>query len=327
MLLEIGFDIGSIVLGLVGLLVGGNGLVRSATRLAASFGVSPLVIGLTVVAIGTSMPELVVSVSAALQGSSDISIGNVVGSNIANIGLILGLAGLITPLVINTMLIKREIPVMIAVSVIALLMALDGTMGLVEGVVLLAGYVIFTFVLYRFSPSAAADPELTVEIQKLSSADKPPRRVVTAFWLLVWLGVLIAGAQFTVSGAVDIARFLGVSELVIGLTLVAVGTSLPEIVTSVIASIRGESDLAAGNVVGSNIANILVILGTTAIIRPIGVSSDVLTYDFPIMLVFSVLLLPFVLDRKLQRWQAAILLLAYVGYIIFSLSRGALLAG
>ncbi len=327
MLLEIGFDIGSIVLGLVGLLVGGNGLVRSATRLAASFGVSPLVIGLTVVAIGTSMPELVVSVSAALQGSSDISIGNVVGSNIANIGLILGLAGLITPLVINTMLIKREIPVMIAVAVLALLMALDGTMGLVEGGILLAGYVIFTFVLYRFSPSAAADPELTVEIQKLSSADKPPRRVVTAFWLLVWLGVLIAGAQFTVSGAVDIARFLGVSELVIGLTLVAVGTSLPEIVTSVIASIRGESDLAAGNVVGSNIANILVILGTTAIIRPIGVSSDVLTYDFPIMLVFSVLLLPFVLDRKLQRWQAGLLLLAYVGYIIFSLSRGVVAAG
>jgi cation:H+ antiporter len=327
MILEIGFDIGTIALGLIGLLVGGNGLVRSASRLAASFGISPLVIGLTVVAIGTSMPELVVSVSAALQGSSDISIGNVVGSNIANIGLILGLAGLITPLAINTMLIKREIPVMIVVSVGALLVAMSGSIGQLEGVLLAVGFVVFTFVLYRFSPRAEADPALTMEVQKLSSADKPPRRRVTAFWLVVWLGVLIAGAQFTVTGAVDIARFLGVSELVIGLTLVAVGTSLPEIATSAIASIRGESDLAAGNVVGSNIANILLILGTTAIIRPIGVSSDVLTYDFPIMLAFSVLLLPFVLDRRLQRWQATLLLLGYVGYIAFSFSRGALLGG
>lgn len=310
-------DVGAIAIGLVGLLVGGEGLIRSASRLARALGLPTLIIALTVVALGTSMPELVVSVSAALGGVSDVALGNVIGSNIANIGLILGLSGLIRALIIQTSLIRREIPIMIAISVLTWLMALYGEIGRLDGLALVGGYIVFTFALYRLSRRTLATASVTIEVEAISDGDQPLRPVRDLVFLLGSVVILAVGAQFTVSGAVNIARMVGISELVIGLTLVSVGTSLPEIVTAVLASWRGNSDIAAGNAIGSNIANILVILGLTALFTPIAVPAQVVSLELPLMIGASVIVLPLVLNRRLERWQAGVLLLAYLGYVIF----------
>lgn len=309
-------DILAIVAGLAGLLFGGEWLVRAASRLATSFGVSALVVGLTVVAVGTSMPELVVGISAALQGSSDIVVGNVVGSNIANIGLILGLAGLIAPLSVHITLLRREIPVMIVVTVISLVLVLDGMFGALEGFIFMIAYAVFTYVLYRFSdaPSESEQQEISAEVGELEGPP-PIKRGLEVLILLAGLALLVGGAQLTVTGALNIARALGISELVIGLTLVAVGTSLPEIATSLIASYRGHNDIAIGNVVGSNIANLLLIMGATSLISPIRVAPEVLQRDFPIAIGFAAVLLILAMNRQLNRFEASILLIAYVGFV------------
>jgi cation:H+ antiporter len=312
-------DLVSILFGLVGLFVGGEWLIRSSTRFATSLGIPALVVGVTVVALGTSMPELVVSMSAALGGSSDIAIGSVIGSNIANIGLILGLAGILAPLSINTSLIRREIPVMVGVSIVVYLMASDGVIAQLEGLLLVAGYVVFAVVLYR-SGVREAPIEESPEIPKgVEALQGKPRRIERARELAaigVSLLILVAGAQFTVNGATNVARAIGIDELVIGLTLVAVGTSLPEIATAVVATIRGHSDLAAGNAIGSNIANMLVIVGLTSLITPMNVAPSLLNFEFPAMLFFAIALIPFILNRVLARWQAALLMAAYVAFIL-----------
>lgn len=314
-------DVLSVVLGLAGLFVGGEWLVRAASRLAASFGVAPLVIGLTVVSFGTSAPELAVSLQAALAGSSDIAIGNVVGSNIANIGLILGLAGLIVALPVHVSLVRREIPVMIGVSFIAFLMALDGEVGRLEGLALFAGLLMFTGYLLVESRREQIAPEEAANIAQIEGVGGRVSRVVEAGRLVIGLALLLAGANLTVTGAVAIARGLGISEIVIGLTLVAVGTSLPELITSIIAAIKREPDIAVGNIVGSNIFNLLSILGLTAIARPVPVAAPVLQVEMPVMIGFAVLLLPFVLDRVLQRTQAAVFLMLYAAFVLFTLVR------
>jgi cation:H+ antiporter len=318
-------NIAFIVIGLVGLLMGGEWLIRSASRLATSLGVPTLVIGLTVVALGTSMPELVVSFSAALGGVSDIALGNVVGSNIANLGLILGLAGLAAPLMIHATLVKREIPVMVVMSILVFIMALDGQIHRLDGAVLLISYVIFTITLYRANSTKTRTSDVTKEVAEEVAEEvaaiegepvkvNPVRELVT---LIISIGVLIVGAQFIVNGAVNIARTMGISELLIGLTLVSIGTSLPEIATSVIASLRGHSDFAAGNVIGSNIANLLVILGATSVIQPIPVPIQVIQIEMPVMIIFAVAIIPLVLNRRLERWQAALLLSAYLMFLIY----------
>jgi len=310
-----------IVLGLVALYFGGEWLIRASSRLASALGIPTLMVGLTVVAFGTSAPELVVSVSAASQGASDISLGNVVGSNIANVGLILGLAGLILPLRIEVTLIKREIPIMIGISLFTMVLALDGTISQLDGLLLFAGYLVFTFVLYRLSRRSKPDGHYTEEVEAVEG--NPPRISLSreALRLVVGLVMLVAGAQGMVAGATSIARSFGVSELLIGLTLVAVGTSLPEIATSVLAVRRGHTDIAVGNAVGSNIANLLVVLGLTAAIRPVPVDPALLRFEIPVMILFAVVSLILMLDRQLARWQAALLLAGYGVFIVFMVLR------
>jgi cation:H+ antiporter len=309
-----------IALGMAGLFVGGEWLIRSSTRLAAGFRIPPLVIGLTVVALGTSMPELVVSVSAAAGGSSEMALGSVVGSNIANIGLILGLAGLIRALTVNTSLIRREIPIMVVVSVIVFVMALDREISRVEGVLLFIGYIVFTVTLYRLSTRHKNEDsiEVTDEVAALEGDPNTIRRGREILMLVLSIVILVAGAQFTVSGAGNVARAIGISDLIIGLTLVAIGTSLPEIATAIAATLRKHDDLAAGNAVGSNVANLLVILAITAMILPVPVPEKVLRVEMPVMIGFSLVIMLLSFRRRLPRWSAGLLLAAYLAFVVLT---------
>lgn len=315
-----------IAVGLAGLFFGGEWLVKGSSRLARSFGISALIIGLTIVAIGTSMPELIVSVDAALRGSSDISVGNIIGSNIANIGLILGVAGLISPMVVKTSLVRREIPIMVGVTLLLLLLVGDGEISQGDGILLLVGMVAFISLLIyseqRASQAeqaleAGVEAELEREIDGEITAKQRPRE---ALRVLLGIALLVLGARLTVDGAVALARGIGVSELVIGITLVAVGTSLPELATSVVAAFRREADISIGNVVGSNIANILLILGVTSVIRPIEVAPQVIRLDIWVALGFALVLFPFALNQKLTRWEAGVLLAVYISYILVTFS-------
>ncbi|NDJ60402.1 MAG: calcium/sodium antiporter [Chloroflexi bacterium] len=315
-------DILFVLIGLAGLFIGGNWLVKGAARLASLIGVSPLVVGLTVVALGTSAPELLVSLSAALQGSNDLVVGNVLGSNIANIGLVLGIAGLIFPVSVRWTLLREEILFMIGFSVLALVLALDGSLSRMDGLVLLVGFAVFTGFVYWEARRERSDIEPEIEefeeLEGLVEATTPWLEVVR---LLAGLALLIFGAQFMVEGAVSIARALNVSEAIIGISLVAIGTSLPEVATCVIASLRRENDIVTGNVVGSNISNLMVILGLTALVLPITVTPDLLQFEFLGMIGFALVLLPIALRQTLGRRPAIILLGAYVVFIALTFVR------
>jgi cation:H+ antiporter len=318
-------DLILVAVGLVGLFFGGDWLVKGAARLATALGVSSLVVGLTVVAVGTSLPELLVSISAALQGTNGIVLGNVLGSNIANIGLILGVTALILPIGVHWKLLIREIPIMIAASVLALLLALDGSLSLVDGVVLMIGFGVFSLILLRTGVSEEAEiaPELS-EFEAEQGITAKTTIPVEVGRVVVGLVLLIVGAQFLIQGAVGIARAAGISELLIGLTLVAVGTSLPELATSVIAAIRKESDIAIGNVIGSNIANLFIILGLTAVIRPVPVAETILRTEYLVMIGFAVAVFPLALSRTIGRKEGALLLIAYTVFVVASfLTNGA----
>ena len=310
-----------LLLGLALLLVGAEMLVRGASRLALATGMSPLVIGLTVVAFGTSTPELAVSIGAANSGAPDIALGNVVGSNITNVLLILGVSALIAPLIVARQLIRVDVPIMVGVSVLALVLALDGGIGRVDGAILaalLVGYTLLQVRLGRSDP-AAGDTAL-------DTVNGPPRG--TRAWVMNvalvggGLALLILGANWLVDSATLIARQFGLSELVIGLTVVAVGTSMPEIATSIIATIRGQRDLAVGNVVGSNIFNLLGVLGLAAVISPTGipVSPAAVNFDIPVMIATAVACLPiFFTGHSIQRWEGAVFLGYYVAYTAYLL--------
>jgi cation:H+ antiporter len=307
--------------GLAGLYFGGDWLVTGAARLARSLGISALIVGLTVVSIGTSMPELLVSLGAALRGSTDIAIGNVVGSNIANIGLILGISGLIYPIRVHVSLLRREIPIMLVVTVAAYVLMRDGTLSRGNGLVLLAGmagFIIFMVITGRQEQQAQQHTE---PVSDDSPADDRINRRNEVLRLIAGIAILMVGAQLTIDNALVVAREIGISELVIGVTLVAVGTSLPELVTSTVAAARHESDIAIGNVVGSNIFNIVGILGVTAVVRPILVAAQIVSFDALVMIGFSMLVLSFVLNRKLGRVEAAAFLGLYVAYIAYSVAR------
>ena len=314
-------DAALLLAGLVALFYGGNWLVRGASNLALSFGVSVLVIALTFVAIGTSMPELLVSVQAALVGKSGLAIGNVIGSNIANIGLILGATGLITPLSVKANLLRREIPIMIFFSIGAFALTLDGGIDRLDGAVLLLGFIGFNSLLYRL-----AKKEQDQRDRLLADLDEKPRqnrhRGREFFWLLLGILALLFGSRMMVEGAVNLARMIGVSDLVIAITLVAFGTSLPELAASLSAAYHRETDLAIGNIVGSNIANLLLILGVTALVQPIRIQSDEVRLEFLVMIGFAVLLLPFLRHEQLGRWQSALFLGAYIAFILYSFATG-----
>jgi cation:H+ antiporter len=302
-----------IALGLVLLTGGAEALVRSGSSLALRLGVTPLVVGLTIVALGTSSPELVVSVQAAFDGSSALALGNVVGSNISNTALILGAAALIYPLKAKTQVIRREMPIMIAVSGILWLMLLDGGLGRIDGAILSSLAVLYTAFVYYMARKGGAKE---VEEEFAEAVDKPTKHVWLDFVLLsVGVLTLVAGAKLLVDGAVAIARLLEISEVVIGLSIVALGTSLPELATSTVAAFKKEADMALGNAIGSNISNIALVLGITALVSPIS-GADIRTFDMAMMMGVAVFLwallgLRFVLDRL----EGFILLVVYGLYI------------
>lgn len=309
----------ALVLGLAVLYVGAQSLVKGGAGLALRLGLTPLVIGLTVIAFGTSSPEMVVSVQASLAGNGAISVGNVVGSNICNIALIIGLCALITPLTATAQVIRREVPIMIGVSLVAALMLLDGSVARWEGALLvgaLLAYTALTVKQARAEISQEANREYGEEI-----GPKPRRLGTDVALTLGGLGALLVGSDLFVDGAVQIATAWGMSQVAIGLTVVAVGTSLPELATSLVAAVKKESDVAVGNVVGSNIFNLLGILGVAALIEPLHVPA--LSWgDLTVMLVLAIALLPLAKSGgRVNRLEGAALLAGYVGYTAWLLAR------
>jgi cation:H+ antiporter len=315
-----------LVAGLLALAGGAEALVRGASRLALAAGVSPLVIGLTVVAWGTSTPELVVSVLASARGQVDVALANVVGSNVFNVLLILGACAAITPLAVSRQLWRREVPIMIGASVLLLGLAADGRLARLEGAILLAGIVAWTAWSMRASRREPAAAQ--AEARRGAGLDRPPRRLaVDAALVLAGLALLVLGARWVVDAAVALARAAGVSDVVIGLTVVAAGTSLPEAATSILATLRGERDIAIGNVVGSNVYNVLAIAGLAAAVAPgaLVVHPALLGFDLPFMIAVSVACLPlFFTARTLSRWEGFLFLgyyAAYVAYVVLQATR------
>jgi len=326
-----------LAIGLIFLGGGAEALVRGASSLASKAGISPLIVGLTVVAFGTSAPELAVGVGSSLSGQPDVAVGNVVGSNIFNVLFILGVAALLAPLTAATQLIRLDVPLGIVVSIGTLLLAMDGRVGRVEGLLLAAGMVVYTVFLVAKGSSSPSVEATVNEARTEHTAPTVPSYSFVASWSTGWvynltmvgigLTLLVVGAQWFVDGAVEISRRLGVSELVIGLTVVAGGTSLPEAATSLTASFRGQRDIAVGNVVGSNLFNLLVVLGLSAVVSPEGlpVSSPVLWFDLPVMIAVAGACLPiFFTGQTIARWEGGLFLayyVAYTGYLVLGATQ------
>ena len=304
----------SILAGIGLLFAGAEGLVRGSASLARRLGLTPLVIGLTVVAFGTSMPELVVSINAGLAGRGPIAAGNVVGSNIANIGLILGLSALIRPVAVHAQVIRLDLPPLMVASLVLVWFLRDDHLDRIEGALLVMGliaYTVFSLIKAR-RESTEVEMEFTEGIPPASGS-----LLLDAGLILGGLALLVLGAQFLVEGAVDVAEVFGVSDAVIGLTIVAVGTSLPELATSVVAALKGEGDIALGNVIGSNMFNILGILGTIALVTPLH-HTGMSPVDLGVMLGFVFLLAPLMYTgMRVSRWEAGLLLFGYVAYTLY----------
>ncbi|HDY85365.1 MAG TPA: calcium/sodium antiporter [Methylophaga sp.] len=305
-----------LVAGLTLLIVGAELLVKGAARLATSFGIPALVIGLTVVAFGTSAPELAVSIKAAFSGQAELAIANVVGSNIFNILFILGVAALIMPLVVSKQLIRQDVPIMIGISILALVMIQDGVIVKLEASILCIGVILYTFFLfYQGKKIGAESSNTTVEIAAPVW--------LNIIFIVTGLALLILGSRWLVESAVNIASSFGVSEVVIGLTIVAVGTSLPEVVTSIVATLKGERDIAIGNVVGSNIFNILAVLGISGLFSPTPLlaSEQLIHIDIPVMVAVALICLPlFFMGSTLNRFEGFLFLVIYIGYVWYTVA-------
>ena len=315
--------VGSFAAGLALLVVGAESLVRGASRLALAAGISPLVVGLTVVAYGTSAPEMAVSVKSALQGDvgADLALGNVVGSNIFNVLFILGLSATIAPLVVNQQLVWLDVPILIGASTLVLLLGLDGRISRLDGVLLFGGAVAYTALL--IVQSRRESKAMKQEYEEAFGADPPKSAagwIANLALVAVGLALLVLGARWLVEAATSVARVFGVSDLVIGLTIVAAGTSMPEVATSVIATIRGERDIAVGNVVGSNLFNLLAVLGLSSIVSPngVGVAKAALSFDLPVMIAVAIACLPiFFTGHLIARWEGLLFLSYYVAYTAY----------
>lgn len=295
---------------------GAEWLVKGSISISNRLGISQLVIGLTVVAFGTSAPELAVSISSAMQGLSDVSVGNVVGSNIVNIGVILGISAILSPIIVSKSAIRKEVPIMIGISFLLLAIVMDGKIDFLDGILLVIGIVVFTGYSYLSSKK-----DTDVEVIPSSQILQKNIFSKSVTFIIIGLVLLTGGSFLTVDNAVIIGTNFGVSELFMGLTVVAIGTSLPELITSVVAARKGHADLSVGNIVGSNIFNIMAILGISSLISGITVSEQVLI-DVGIMLGFSLVLIPimrsgFVISRK----EGIFLILGYVVYVGFLLYR------
>lgn len=305
--------------GLVLLILGAEALVRGASRLAAAAGITPLIVGLTVVAFGTSAPELAVSTGSALAGQAGIAVGNVVGSNIFNVLFILGLSALIVPLTVSAQLIRLDVPIMIGCSVALLGLGLDGRLSRPEGALLFGALLTYTALLINQGRRQTAAGR-TADSQAGVGPARPVSWPANAALVVGGLGLLVLGSQWLVGSAVAIAQALGVSELVVGLTVVAAGTSMPEVVTSLVAAVRGERDIAVGNVVGSNVFNLLGVLGLSSLVAPAGleVSAASLHFDLPIMVAVAFACLPiFFTGHVIARWEGALFLAYYLAYTLY----------
>lgn len=316
------FEVFLVIVGLATLLGGGDLLLRGATKVAESFGMSRLLIGLTVVSLGTSAPEVAICVDAALHGKAEIALGNIIGSNIANVLLILGITASLIPIVVHRKIIQREVPLMISVSLLFLLLVLDGHLTFSDGLILLFGMA--GFLAWQFR-SGSTDVESPTPEPDEGAEAVEPRGNFLRYAVLIGLGMsmLWIGAGWLVQGATGIAASFGISELVIGLTIVAIGTSSPEIVTSLIAAKRGYPEMAVGGVIGSNIANLLLVGGTTAVIaRDISVPSEAFEFDVPVMIVAAIACLPiFASGHKVSRWEGFLFLACFVSFTVFLFYR------
>ncbi|HEY9767295.1 MAG TPA: calcium/sodium antiporter [Coleofasciculaceae cyanobacterium] len=310
----------TLIAGLVLLVIGAEFLVKGSSRLAAILRISPLIIGLTVVAYGTSAPEMSVSVMSSLsEQGADIAIGNVVGSNICNVLLILGLSALIAPLAVTKQMIRSEVPMMIGVSLLLLMFSFDGQLSRVDSIILFIGGVLYTLSLIYQSSKQNAEQEEFAEYSFFNPVT-PIVWIKNTAYIIGGLVLLVLGSRWLVNSAITIAEYFQVSKLIVGLTIVALGTSLPELFTSVIASLRGETDIAVGNVLGSNIFNILAVLGVSGIVAPngINVSPTVISFDTPVAIAVAFACLPIFYSRKrIDRWEGLLFLFYYLAYTTY----------
>lgn len=305
------------VLGGFALLVyGADRFVHGAAALANNLGVSPLVIGLTVVGIGTSAPEILVSAMAAWQGNPALGVGNAVGSNITNIALVLGVTAIIAPLMVRSETLQREYPLMFAVMLVAYFLLMDGTLGLWDGIILVGGmfavigWMVFVGLSKEYDPLEA---EFESEIPIITTA-------MASLWIVIGMALLLGSSRILVWGSVNIAQAFGVSDLVIGLTIVAIGTSLPELAASIVSALRREHDIAIGNVIGSNMFNLLAVLGLPGIIHPAPIENEVLTRDFPFMIALSIAMFMmaygFREQGRINKIEGGLLLCGYIAYMV-----------
>jgi cation:H+ antiporter len=317
----------SLIAGGALLMIGAEALVRGAARLAGMLGISPLIIGLTVVSYGTSAPELAVSIQSSLAGQGDIALGNVIGSNIFNVLMILGLSSLVAPLTVAQQLIRLDVPIMVGISALLLLFAADGILQPSDGLVLFIGSIVYTaFLIYQ--SRRETDIEVQDEYAREYAGSKSTLKtsLINLMMVIVGVAVLVLGSRLLVSGAVTVARAIGVSELVIGLTIIAAGTSLPELATSAVATFRGERDIAVGNVIGSNIFNILTVLGVAALVTGVGIPipTSVMRFDLPVMMAVAVACFPiFVTGNVISRWEGLLFTGYYIAYSAFLILRAA----
>jgi len=308
------------VLGLGALVLGAELLVRGASKIALSFGISPLVVGLTIVALGTSSPEIAVSVGAALGGKTDIAVGNVMGSNIFNVLFVLGISAVITPLVVHSQIIRQEVPIMIGASLILAVMMVGGQLSRIESALLLVLLIAYVIFLVRQSRAESKEVRDEYEVGVQRTGEWDGHWAVQGLLIVGGLGLLVLGSNWLVDAAVAFARAFGVSDLVIGLTIIAVGTSMPEVATSVMAAIRGERDIAVGNVIGSNTFNILGCLGLSGLVSRSGldIAPAVMNFDIWVMIAVAVACLPvFLLGRRIGRRRGLLFLGYYLVYVVY----------
>lgn len=307
-----------LVAGFLLLVWGADRLVAGASAFARNLGVSPLIIGLTIIGFGTSAPELVVSAVATLKGNSGLAVGNAIGSNIANMGLVLGVTAMIYPLRMESTALKREYPMLLLIMLVCFLMALNGQYSRLEGVILLAGLAGVVVWIIRIGLHRPLSDPLAEEFDAEIPKDIPTK--IALFWLTIGLIVLPVSSIFLVEGAITIARYLNVTDTVIGLTIVALGTSLPELATAITAALHKEDDLAIGNIIGSNIFNLLGVLGIAAVLRPVDLMPIILARDFPTMFLITVALYLMASDfrgpGRIGRRSGAVLLILFIAYFI-----------
>lgn len=306
-----------LIVGLFLLVYGADRLVYGAAVISRSLGVPPLIIGMTIVGIGTSLPELFVSTTAALNGQIDMAVGNVLGSNIANILLILGVAALIHPLAARSEVLRRELPLMLAVTVLCGFVLMDGTLGRLDGVVLLAAAAAFILLMLKIARLAQREGSDSLTVEQIAELPQDSSNTVAVLWLVLAFIILPLSSKMVVDNATVIAHYFGMSELVVGLTLIAIGTSLPELATTIAGALKGEDDMAIGNIIGSNIFNTVIVLGVPALLSPGSVDPAAFHRDYWVMLAVSIVLSALCIGRKhrIGHLAGALLLCGFIAYL------------